>query len=69
MTAVKIVTVLGTSTESWDHAAQEAVSKASESIRDIHGVEITDMTADVEDGRITTFKTTVDIAFPVREGI
>jgi hypothetical protein len=69
MTAVKIVTVLGTSTESWDHAAQEAVSKASESIRDIHGVEITDMTADVADGRITTFKTTVDIAFPVREGI
>jgi hypothetical protein len=65
MTAVKIVTVLGTSTESWDDAAREAVAQASETIRDIHGIEVTDMTADVVDGGVTEFKTTVQVAFPV----
>lgn len=68
MTAVKIITVLGTSTESWDDAAQEAVATASETIDDVHGVEVEDKTATVEDGQITEYKTTVQIAFPVQEG-
>ncbi|WP_129114161.1 dodecin family protein [Halegenticoccus tardaugens] len=67
MTAVKIVKVLGTSSESWEDAAEEAVGKASETIDDISGIEIEDWTADVEDGRITEYKATVEIAFPVRE--
>lgn len=65
MTAVKIITVLGTSTESWEDAAQSAVAHATETIEDIHGVEVSDWTADVEDGEITQYKTTLQIAFPV----
>lgn len=42
MTAVKILKVLGTSEESWEDAAEEAVARASESIDDIHGVEVED---------------------------
>jgi flavin-binding protein dodecin len=67
MTAVKIIKVLGTSTESWEDAAHEAVAQASESVDDIHGVEVEDWTANVENGRITEYKTTVEIAFPVHE--
>jgi flavin-binding protein dodecin len=67
MTAVKIIKVLGTSTESWEDAAHEAVAQASESVDDIHGVEVEDWTANVEGGRITEYKTTVEIAFPVHE--
>ena len=66
MTAVKIVKVLGTSTESWEDAAEEAVAQASETIEEIHGVEVEDWTADVEDGRITEYKTTVEVAFRVQ---
>lgn len=65
MTAVKVIKVLGTSEESWNDAAEEAVAQASETVEDIHGVEIEDQTASVEDGRITEYKTTVEIAFPV----
>jgi flavin-binding protein dodecin len=65
MTAVKIIKVLGTSEESWDDAANEAVAQASESVEDIHGIEVEDRTADVENGRIVNYKTTVEIAFPV----
>lgn len=68
MTAVKIIKVLGTSSESWEDAAQEAVSEASQTIDDITGIEIHDHTANVEDGSITEYKTTVEVAFPVRSG-
>ncbi|WP_208023507.1 dodecin family protein [Halorussus pelagicus] len=42
MTAVKVIKVLGTSEEGWEQAAHEAVEQASETIEDIHGVEVED---------------------------
>lgn len=65
MTAVKIIKVLGTSEESWEDAAEEAVKEASRTIDDIRGIEVEDHTASVEDGRVTEFKATVNVAFPV----
>ena len=65
MTAVKIIKVLGTSTESWEDAAREAVAQASETVKNVHGIEVEDWTATVEDGAITEYKATVEIAFPV----
>lgn len=65
MTAVKIIKVLGTSDESWEDAAAEAVREASQTIDHISGVEVEDWTADVENGELTTYKTTVHVAFPV----
>lgn len=67
MPAVKIIKQLGTSEESWDDAAQEAVSRANETIDDIQGVEVEDQTATVENGEITEYRTTVEIAFRVRD--
>ncbi len=67
MTAVKVVKVLGTSAESWTDAADEAVTEASKTIDDIHGVEIEDQTAEVEGGEVTEYRTTVEVAFPVHE--
>ena len=65
MAIVKIIKVLGTSEESWEDAAQNAVDEASETVDDISGVEVEDWTASVEDGSITEYKTTVEIAFKV----
>lgn len=66
MTAVKIIKVLGTSEESWEQAAHEAVNEASKSVDDITGIEIEGHTAEIEDGSITKYKATVEVAFPVR---
>ena len=65
MTTVKIIKVMGTSSESWEEAAGEAVATASETIEDIQGIEVESKTADVEDDEIVEFKTTVSVAFPV----
>jgi flavin-binding protein dodecin len=67
MTVVKIIKVLGTSSESWDDAVREAVSEASETVDDIHGIEVQDHTANVEGDTITEYKATIEVAFPVHE--
>lgn len=67
MTAVKVVKVMGTSDESWPEAANEAVREASKTIDDIHGVEVESWTADVENGEVSQYKATVEIAFPVHD--
>lgn len=67
MTAVKIIKVLGTSEESWEAAAQEAIARANESVEGISGIEVENWTASIEDGEITEYKATVEITFPVQE--
>lgn len=67
MTAIKVIKVLGTSSESWEAAAEEAVREASETIDDIRGVDVESWTASVEGGSIAEYKATVEIAFPVRD--
>ncbi|WP_135820132.1 dodecin family protein [Halostella litorea] len=67
MTAVKIIKVMGTSDDSWQAAAEEAYRQASQTVDDISGVEVEDWTADVDDGEITQYKATVEVAFPVHD--
>ena len=61
----KVVTIIGNSPESFAQAAQVAVAEAAKTIRGITGADVISMSANVEDGRITNFKTTVNIAFAV----
>ncbi|WP_121822126.1 dodecin family protein [Halostella salina] len=67
MTAVKIIKVMGTSDDSWQAAAEEAYRQASQTVEDISGIEVEDWTANVENGEITQYKATVEVAFPVHE--
>lgn len=66
MTAVKVIRVMGTSEESWEDAAHEAFQEASQSVDDISGINVERWTADVENGEITEYKVTTEIAFPVQ---
>ena len=63
--AVKVIELVGTSTESWPKAVEEAVSKAGESLRNIHGVDVLGFKAQVKDGKITEYRADVKIAFVI----
>lgn len=65
MSVVKVVELVGTSKKSWQDAAEEAIREASESLRHITGVDIVNQTAQVADGRIKEYRTTVNVAFVV----
>ena len=64
--AVKIIEIMGVSTESFEKALDQAVSKAAESINGITTVEIIDQTADVRDGKVAVYRVTVKLSFVVR---
>lgn len=61
----KVVTVIGNSPDSFAKAAEAAVQEASKTLRGITGADVISMSATVEDGRITSYKTTVNIAFAI----
>lgn len=64
---VKVIELVGNSTDSWEDAAQSALDHADQTIENITGVEITSQTADVENGQIERYKTTVDVAFELQD--
>ena len=61
----KVITIIGSSPESFAKAADVAVQEASRTIRGITGADVLSMSAEVGGGRITTYRTTVNIAFAI----
>jgi flavin-binding protein dodecin len=61
----KIVTIIGSSSESFAKAADAAVQEAAKTLRGITGADVVSMSAVVENDRITVYRTTVNIAFAV----
>ena len=47
----KVIEVIGTSTESWEKAANVAVSRASKTLRDLRVAEIVELDMAIEKGR------------------
>ena len=66
-TVAKVVELVGSSDKGWAEAADAAVHTASKTIKNITGVEVIAMTAQVTDGSISTFKATVKVAFGVQD--
>ena len=64
-TVAKVVTIIGSSPESFAKAADAAVQEASKTVRGISGAHVISMSADVENDRISQYRTTVNIAFAV----
>ena len=62
-TVVKVVTIIGSSPESFAKAADVAVQEAAKTLRGITGADVVSMSAAVADGRISEYRTTVNIAF------
>jgi dodecin len=63
MSVAKVVTIIGSSPESFAKAAANAVEEAAKTLRNITGADVVSMTTKVEDGVITQYRVTVNIAF------
>ena len=53
----KVVTVIGNSPESFAKAADAAVQEAAKTLRGITGADVISMSAEVTDGKITSYRT------------
>ena len=63
--AVKIIEIIGISSKSFDDAIDQALSKASKTVKGITGLEVTKHMASVEAGKINQYKVNLKLAFPV----
>ncbi|MGD2035337.1 MAG: dodecin family protein [Bacteroidales bacterium] len=59
----KIIELVGTSTESWEKAAEAAVKKASESLRDLRIAEVSQLDMHIRDGKIETYRAKIKVSF------
>jgi dodecin len=64
-TVAKVVTIIGSSPESFAKAAEAAVQEAAKTLRGITGADVVSMSAVVENDRITQYRATVNIAFGI----
>ena len=59
----KIIELVGTSTESWEKAAANAVERAAESLRDLRIAEISTLDIQIKDGKIESYRAKVKVSF------
>jgi flavin-binding protein dodecin len=59
----KVITLVGTSTESWEKAAANAVAKASETLRDLRIAEVETLDMHINEGKIESYRAKVKLSF------
>lgn len=59
----KIIELVGTSAESWEVAAKNAVEKAGETLRELRIAEISKLDMKVEGGKVVAYRARVKLSF------
>lgn len=59
----KIIELVGTSSESWEKAAANAVNKASKSLRDLRIAEVKSFDVKLKDGKVDAYRVRMNISF------
>lgn len=67
-TVYKVIELVGTSPESWEKAAAAAVTRASQTLRDLRVAEIVDLDMHLENGQVLAYRAKVKISFKYEEG-
>jgi flavin-binding protein dodecin len=66
-TVLKVSDLISTSDKSWQDAVERGLERASKTIRNIKGTDVTSRKAEVENGKIVEYRTVMKIAFEVEE--
>jgi len=59
----KVIELVGTSTESWEQAAKNAVERAGKSLRDLRVAEVTSQDVVIENGTVKAYRTKLSLSF------
>lgn len=64
----RVTEVIGTSSESWETAAANAVATAAVSVRDLRVAEVLRQDLTIEDGRVTSYRVRLGLSFKYETG-
>jgi len=59
----KVIEIVGTSPESWDKAAANAVARAAGSLRDLRVAEVSEQDLVIENNAVKLYRTRLKISF------
>ena len=59
----KVIELVGTSEESWEKAAMNAVARANKSLRELRIAEVVDRDIQLDDGEFVHYRTKVKVSF------
>ncbi|MEJ2162944.1 MAG: dodecin family protein [Robiginitalea sp.] len=65
MSVLKVIEILGNSTESFEDAVQNIIDEASKSVKDIKSVYIQDMQVSVKNNQISQYRVNAKVTFGV----
>ncbi|MGH7578365.1 MAG: dodecin family protein [Longimicrobiales bacterium] len=59
----KVIELGGTSTESWEKAATNAVDRAGKTLRDLRIAEVIKLDLQLEDGKVRAYRARINVSF------
>ena len=65
---VKVIELLSESSKSWEDAAQNAIREANKTLRNIRSLYVKEMTAAVENGKITSYRLNSKVTLELESG-
>ena len=63
----KVIEIIGTSPNSWEEAAKNAVETASKSLKDLRVAEAVEFDLKLEDGKVSAYRTKMKISFKYQD--
>ena len=63
MSVYRVTEVIGTSTESWEAAARNAVETAAATVRELRVAEVVRQDVTIENGSVTSYRVRLEISF------
>ena len=63
----KVIELIGTSSNSWEDAAKNAVERASKSLTNLRIAEVKDLEMKIEDGKVTAYRAKVSLSFKFKD--
>ena len=68
MPVYKVIELIGTSENSWEEAASEAITRASQTVDDLRIAEVVSQDLKIEGGKVIAYRTKLSLSFKFREG-
>jgi flavin-binding protein dodecin len=59
----KVIELIGTSPESWEKAAANAVERAAKTLRELRVAEIVELDMQLEEGKVLAYRAKVKVSF------
>jgi hypothetical protein len=63
----KVIELVGTSTQSWEKAAEAAIKRASKTLRDLRVAEVKQLDVAMKNGKIEAYRAKVSVSFKYEE--